>query len=394
MDDAVAGLLPARGAEAAERGWWARPWLRLRERWQDWRNRRIADPAFQQRAAAFPLTRPIVRREAAALFDLMAGFVYSQVLLSCVRLKLFDRLAAGPLPVARLAEATGLDDEPLRRLLAAAVALKLLDWRQGDRIALGRLGAPLPGNPGLAAMVEHHATLYADLADPVALLRREKHAAMAAYWPYADHGPAVQALDPERVATYSALMTASQPMVTTEVLAVYDLRQHRVLLDIGGGEGAFLVAAARAAPALSLMLFDLPPVAARAQARLQAAGLSARATAHGGDFFDGELPTGADVVTMIRVAFDHPDERVLKLLRNVRRALPPGGTLLLAEPMAGEKGAEAMGDAYFGLYLLAMGRGRPRTAAELSALLRAAGFTQVKRVPTRVPLQTGLLVAR
>lgn len=402
MDDAVTGLLPARGAGAGAQGWWARPWLRLRERWADWRNRRIADPDFQQRAAAFPLTRPIVRREAAALFDLMAGFVYSQVLLSCVRLRLFDRLAGGPLPVARLAEATGLDDEPLRRLLAAAVALKLLDWRQGDRVALGRLGAPLPGNPGLAAMVEHHATLYADLADPLALLRREKPAAMAAYWPYAGghagddagHGPAVTALDPERAATYSALMTASQPMVTTEVLAAYDLRQHRVLLDIGGGEGAFLAAAARAAPGLSLMLFDLPPVAARAQARLQAAGLGARARAHGGDFFSGDLPAGADVVTMIRVAFDHPDERVLKLLRNVRRALPPGGTLLLAEPMAGEKGAEAMGDAYFGLYLLAMGRGRPRTAAELSALLRAAGFTQVRRVPTRVPLQTGLLVAR
>lgn len=375
-------------------GWWSRWRGRLREGWRDWRNRIVADPAFQERAAAFALTRPRVRREAAALFDLMAGFVYSQVLLACVRLKLFQQLAAGPLPVAQLATTTGLADEPLRRLLAAAVALELLDWRQGDRIALGRLGAPLPGNPGLLAMVEHHATLYADLSDPVALLRRESRPAMAAYWPYAEAGPALAALDPAHVATYSQLMTASQPMVTAEVLAAVDLRRHRVLLDVGGGEGAFLTAAAQVAPHLSLMLFDLPAVAERARERLQAAGLAARSQVHGGDFFDGELPAGADLISMIRVAFDHPDERVLKLLVNVRRALAPGGRLLLAEPMAGEKGAEAMGDAYFGFYLMAMGRGRPRSADELSAMLRTAGFSDVRRVRTRVPLQTGLLIAR
>jgi demethylspheroidene O-methyltransferase len=67
--------------------------------------------------------------------------------------------------------------------------------------------------------------------------------------------------------------------------------------------------------------------------------------------------------------------------------------LLLAEPMAGTPGAEAMGDAYFGFYLLAMGRGRARTAAQLSALLTQAGFSAIRAVPTRIPLQVRMLVA-
>ncbi|RVT50780.1 methyltransferase [Rubrivivax albus] len=392
---AIVDTLSASPTRRPDRGASASGWLQVwRERWRDWRNRMVADPAFQRRAAAFGPTRRFVRRDAAALFDLMAGFVYSQVLLSCVRLRLFERLADGPCPVPRLVQATGLDEDALRRLLAAAVAVQLLDWRQGDRVALGRLGAPLPAQPGLLAMVEHHATLYADLADPLALLRRDRPAAMAAYWPYADHGAATAQLAATDVAAYSELMTASQALVTQEVLAAYDLRAHRVLLDVGGGEGAFLVAAAQTAPQLSVRLFDLPAVAQRAQARFDAAGLQGRSRTHGGDFFNDPLPTGADVVSLVRVAFDHPDHRVLQLLRNVRRALPPGGCLLLAEPMAGERGAEAMGDAYFGLYLLAMGRGRPRTADELSALMREAGFTDVRRVRTRMPLQTGLLVAR
>ena len=380
-------------ASRSESTSWVRRW---RARWLDWRNRRVADPGFQARAAAFPLTRPLVRREAGELFDLMAGFVYSQVLLSCVRLKLFDRLADGPLSLSALSQATGLTPAMTDRLCAAAAALELLDARDGGAYALGRLGAPMVRNEALSSMIEHHATLYADLTDPVALLRGPGRSAMAGYWPYAavDTAEPVSALSPEKVAEYSQLMSASQPLVAREVLSAYDFGQHRCLLDVGGGEGRFLSAVARQAPALPLMLFDLPAVADRAQAQMAAAGLAGRTQVHGGDFFNDDLPRGADIVSLIRVAFDHPDERVLRLLQNVRRALPDNGTVLLAEPMAGVAGAEAMGDAYFGFYLLAMGHGRPRTAAQLSALLTAAGFEPARQLRLNLPLQTGLLVAR
>ena len=206
--------------------------------------------------------------------------------------------------------------------------------------------------------------------------------------------PSPAALSAERVAEYSALMSASQPMVTQEVIAAYRFSRHRVLLDVGAGEGSFVTAVAAQAPDLQLMLFDLPAVAERARAHLQQAGLGDRARTFGGDFFADELPRGADVVSLVRVCFDHPDERVLTLLKAVRRALPGDGTLLLAEPMSEVPGVEAMGDAYFGFYLLAMGRGRPRSAAHLSRLLMQAGFASVRPVATRMPLQTGLLVAR
>lgn len=376
---------PAPEPTAPAAGW--------RERWRDWRHRVVARPAFQRWAASFPLTRPIARRHAGELFDLVAGFVYSQVLLAAVRVRLFDLLAEGPLAEAELAERTGLGTEGTERLVAAAAALHLVERRQGARVALGRLGAPMVGNRALASMVEHHATLYADLRDPVALLRREARPAMAGYWPYAAHQGAAE-LGADRVAEYSALMSASQPLVAREVLDAYDFRRHRCLLDVGGGEGTFLHAVAQQAPALQLKLFDLPAVADRAHARFAAWALLDRGGVYGGDFFADPLPTGADIATLVRVCFDHPDERVLTLLRNVRRALPPEGTVLLAEPLAGVPGAEAMGDAYFGFYLLAMGRGRPRTAAQLTALLHAAGFDRVRPLATHLPLQAGVLVAR
>ncbi len=106
------------------------------------------------------------------------------------------------------------------------------------------------------------------------------------------------------------------------------------------------------------------------------------------------MPAGADIVSLVRVIYDHDDDPALAILRAARRALPAGGTLLLAEPMAGAAGAEPMGAAYFGMYLLAMGSGRSRSAAELTALLQAAGFERVRPRPTALPLQAGVLVAR
>jgi hypothetical protein len=51
-----------------------------------------------------------------------------------------------------------------------------------------------------------------------------------------------------------------------------------------------------------------------------------------------------------------------------------------------------MGDAYFGFYLLAMGSGRARTAAQLvGAAARGRLRRQVRELPTPLPLQVGVL---
>jgi demethylspheroidene O-methyltransferase len=372
----------------------AGPGVSWSDRLRGLRDRLIADPRFQRWAARFPLTRPVAHRQARALFDLCAGFVYSQVLLACVRLQLFDVLAEGPQPLATLSRRLSLSPDATARLLWAAASLRLAEHRGGDRFGLGMLGAALRGNPGVAAMIEHHALLYMDLEDPVTLLRAgSRNTALGRYWPYAE-ADRPGSLDEAQVAAYSALMSASQPLVAEEVLDACRFDRFGCLLDVGGGEGTFLLAVAKRAPRLRLMLFDLPAVAARARERFAAAGLAHRATAIGGDFHADPLPAGADAIVLVRVLFDHDDARVLALLRRTHAALPPDGTLLLAEPMSGTPGAERVSDAYFGFYLLAMGRGRTRTPEHLRQLLRTAGFRRVRTVPTRTPLHTRLIEAR
>ncbi len=358
------------------------------------RDRLLTSARFRSWAGRLPLTRSIARRRARALFDLCAGFVYAQVLTACVQLRLFDMLAEGPQSAPMLARRLSLTGDATARLLAAAVSLRLVSRRSKGRFGLGPLGAAMVGNPGIAAMVEHHRLLYADLQDPVALLRAARpETGLSRYWPYAgDARP--DALSSTQVAEYSALMAASQPLIAEEVLRAYPLGRHRCLLDVGGGDGSFLVAAASRSPRLRLILFDLPAVADRARDRLRQAGLAPRAEIAGGSFLDGELPRGADIISLVRVIHDHDDAAVLTLLRAARRALPPSGTLLIAEPMTDTPGAEPVGAAYFGFYLLAMGSGRPRTPDAIRQLLRTAGFGRVRLIVTQMPMLTRLIVAR
>ncbi len=365
--------------------------MSLRRRWTGWRNRRLSSPSFQAWASAFPLTRPKARTEAAALFDLVGGFVHAQILAACVELGLLEQLRDATPTTAQIAVTCNLPPDSARRLLRGAASLELVE-PLGDGWTLGPRGAALLGNPGVAAMIAHHRAFYADMADPVALLRRGGGGGeLADYWSYARAADA-RATTPDAVAPYSALMAASQPMVAAEVIAAAGLNRFRRLLDVGGGEGAFIEAVARGVPGLDLALFDLPAVATRARLRLDTANLNRVAT-FGGSFFGDSLPTGFDAISLVRILHDHDDTPALELLRSIRAALPPGGALLIAEPMAEDRPAR-VGDAYFGFYLLAMGSGRARSPAEIASMLRSAGFASSRQLPTRLPLVTSLIEAR
>lgn len=369
-------------------------WPALRIGWIARRNRVFANPRFQYWAARLPLVRWIARSRADAAFDLLAGFAYAQVLRAFVEGGLFDILKDGPLGAATVAGRMDLSENAALTLLRAGRPLKLSEEAAPDHWMLGEQGAVFASNPGVQAMVRHHRLLYADLADPIALLRadRREPTALSQFWTYAGalHGGAERG---EETAEYSELMAASQHFVADEVLASVSFSNVNRLLDVGGGHGAFLKAIGTAHPHLSLGLFDLPEVVATGRAVLADALGAARITPHPGNFFSDSIPEGYDMVSLIRILHDHDDAPAAALLANIHRSLTPGARLLIAEPMARIPGAEAMGEAFFGLYLWAMGSGRARSPAEIVAMCLAAGFSAARPVATAQPVNASIIIA-
>ncbi|MCK0167681.1 acetylserotonin O-methyltransferase [Jannaschia sp. S6380] len=357
-----------------------------------WRARLIANPRFQNWAARFPPTRGLVRRDGAALFDLVAGFCHSQVLAALVEFDVLAPMLDGDATIADLAQSRGVPAERMRVLLNAGAALGLLRRRRSDRFALTRKGAALLGVPGLCDMIRHHRALYRDLSDPVAFFRGETATEVAAFWPYvlgdraADDGAAVD--------RYSDLMARSLDLVARDTLDACDLSGVKRLLDVGGGTGLFLAAAGRRHPHLRLSLLDLPDVVTSGLAALEAPDLRDRVTVHPGSFRDDPLPKGCDAISLVRVLYDHSDETVRALLAAAYEALPPGGLLLISEPMSGGARPARAGDAYFAIYTVAMGTGRTRSADELAGLCRDVGFRAMRPQRAPRPYITSVLTCR
>ncbi len=350
----------------------------------NWRDKIYANQRFQYWAARFPLTRILVHRRAKALFSLSAGFVYSQLLFSFVKLRLGEFLSEAPRSIDEIADHCELPMDGTDRLVKGLVALRLLQGRQPGIFGLGDLGAAMAGNPGIGSIVAHHDRFYADLVDPISLLKERKETRVANFWPYALSGGELNSNSD--VKTYSEMMVSSQTFIAEHVLDAVSLKKQAHLLDVAGGEGAFVCSALRRNSHLQATVLDLPEVATLANRRFEREGLAGRATAVGANMFESDFPIGPDVISFIRVLHDHDDHRVKAILRSAHQALPEGGRLIIAEPMAETPGSEAIGDAYFGIYLWAMGSGRPRTIEELTEMICDAGFNKCEELKTSMPL--------
>lgn len=348
-----------------------------------WVRRLAGSRRFQTWAARMPGLSYFVRAEGRALFDVIQGFVQSQVLLALVELDLLSRLET-PRSAASLAPAAGMTEARMQVLLQAGAGLRLLRRHRDGRFSLSRRGAAFLAVPGLAAMVRHHAVLYRDLADPVAFLRGQTAPDLARFWPYVFGAAAAE--DPAAAATYSGLMADSQALVAEDTLRLVSLSRVGHLMDVGGGTGAFLRAVHAAHPGLRLTLFDLPAVLAGAR-------LPPGIAPHPGSFRDDPLPEGADAISLVRVLYDHSDATVAALLARVHAALPPGGRIIISEPMSGGAWPDPATDVYFAFYCMAMQTGRTRSATEIAALLGQAGFHDIRPIPGTRRFVTSVVTA-
>lgn len=353
---------------------------RLARWWAAKKTALYTNPSFQDLVSRLPLASRFSRKEGEAIFQLMTGFVDTQILLAFVRTGALAHLRHGPLTVMQLGQNIGLDSGKTRLLCRAGMALKLVDLDK-DTVRLARRGILVLGLPGIQELIDHHSILYDDLKDPVAFLTGQTENRLAAFWPYVFGQPAD--IPDQEVARYSDLMTKSQFMVARDTLAAVRVPKHIRWLDVGGGSGAFIGHLLDKYPTVRPAVFDVNGTQ-NDQGRHEFIP---------GSFFEDDLPGGFDVISLIRVLYDHSDGTVKNLLAKVYTALPEGGRLVISEPMLGSPAPNRFGDTYFAIYTMAMNTGKTRSPKEITDLLREIGFSNIKTYPSRRPFVTTIIEA-
>lgn len=131
------------------------------------------------------------------------------------------------------------------------------------------------------------------------------------------------------------------------------------------------------------MLYDQPQVVANAPTLLQQHGIDGRIRIESGSFFE-TVPAGGDLYVLKAIIHDWPDEQAVTILRNVRDAAGPAGTVLLVELVIPTHDREFLGKWTDLEMQLGLGA-RERTAADYRDLLDRAGFQRTQVVETASP---------
>jgi O-methyltransferase domain len=172
-------------------------------------------------------------------------------------------------------------------------------------------------------------------------------------------------------------------MENVAVARAYDFRGLRTLVDVGGAHGHLLATILGRHRHLRGILFDQPQVveAAARSSYFTARDLAARCEVQGGSFFDG-VPVGADAYMMKYIIHDWDDERCLRILRNCREAMAPGGRVLLVEHVVEPGNRPDFGKLLDINMLVVAPGGKERTRREFGTLLAGAGLRLRRIVPT------------
>jgi SAM-dependent methyltransferase len=305
------------------------------------------------------------------------GIIAAQAIHVATKLRIPDLLASGPKTIAELASDSGAHAPTLERLLRALSSLDMIartsDGRFCNTLLTEVLRADHPQSQREAALFLPAAFLWRPLGDLYESVRTGEPTFQSIF---GQRFFEYLATHPDDAAVFNAVMTQGIAWTTPALLAAYDFSRFDRLVDVGGGEGALLRDILSATPGLCGVLFDLPQVVSRA-AEILTADIATRCQIVGGDFFDS-VPEGADAYILKGVIHDWPDEDAARILRNTRRAIRPGGTLLLIEGIA-DSTVRHVG--LMELLMLVIG-GRERTEADFRSLLSVTGFALTRIIPT------------
>lgn len=303
---------------------------------------------------------------------LVRAYRESAALMAAVELGVFTKLARGADTEEALIAALGLVPPNGERIVVACIGLGLIE-RDGDRLRLA---------PDVERFLVEGDAAY---AGPWMLFTKPD---WNEWGRLADHlrrpGPPV--VDNKSVAemtveearryhraTYSIGLGAGR-LFARQV----DLSAARLMIDIGGGSGAYCIGACRANPELRAVVLDLPPVVEVARGFIAEHGLSDRIDAVACDFNKDAFPGGADVAVMASNLPMYGREQIAAVVAKAFGALKPGGSFhLVGEALNADRTGSADAAMWGLAQTLNASTGIAHSVTECVGYLNAAGFEAV-----------------
>ncbi|MET9226402.1 methyltransferase [Lentzea sp. NPDC003310] len=307
------------------------------------------------------------------------AYLKSAALRAVARLGVADHLGDGPRPARELAAAVGADADYLSRALRLLCTNGIFRQDADGAFALTPLGqglrtdSPYSARWGVVMSTMH--THWSSAFELEQCLRTGTPSFPALFGkPFFDY------VAGDARAEFHGGMGSFSGAARRLALDAYDFPATGTVVDVGGGAGGFLRDVLHAHPGLRGVLFDQEHVLPGEVPPGIAPG---RWTEVAGDFFD-EVPPG-DLHVLSYVLHDWNDDECVRILRNCRAAMRPGGKIAVVDAVV-RPGDEPDDAKLLDLVMMMLVSGRERTREEFARVFARAGLRLGRVVPSAGPL--------
>ena len=308
----------------------------------------------------------------------MYGFMMSHVLFIGDELGIFDEIIQGKVSsIEKLAQSVEVHPQALERLVLAALAMGLIEQKDGAYEIPQHLRPFLQKNSSeycgeaFSHFREVSTSTFLSLKEG---LRENKPQWQQIFSNTQDYSPFTELYkDSQRLENFLSSMWGMGYAPAKELVGKYSLDRYSTLVDVGGGSGSFAIAALETYPSLKAIVFDLPAVAEYLANKAIEHGASARLQFVAGDFFQNELPKG-DVYVLGYILSDWNRKDGSKLLNKIYNQLPKGGLLLVLEKLFNENKNGPIETAMMNLAMLLETWGQHYSGSEYIQWLQEIGF--------------------
>jgi hypothetical protein len=335
--------------------------------------------------------QPARTEAAATIMRFMNGAWIARIVHTAAEIAVADHLDDQPRDAQWVAAASGTHAPSLARLLRALAALGIVQETDQLQYTLTSLGAALrsdaPGSMrGWARMILSEM----DERPWQALTHAVRTGDYAFHHAFGIDAWSYRAAHPDNSRLFDEAMRSMTESVNAAVATSYPFKEFGWIVDVGGGNGALLLAILAKNPETRGTVFELPHVALHARERIAASDVSARCDVMEGDAMTS-VPSGADAYVVKGVIHGRSDDETVTILRNCRAAMPPHGKLLLVERLMPERVDPEDARAHVNLLvdinmMLMAPAGRERREAEHRRLIARAGLQVSGVLQTSSPM--------
>ena len=304
------------------------------------------------------------------LQNIAQSYGQSAALMAAVELGVFTAIANGAGTYDAVARAVGIQPTSAERLLVMLCAAGLVEKKDGRHVNAPDVERYLvEGKPGYMGpwitFTKPQWNEWGRLADH---LRVQDLKVMGSIETFT-------VADARRyhAATFSIGLGAGRRFVRQ-----VDLSGRRRIMDIGGGSGAYCIAAAKEHPSIRGVVLDLPVVCEVARDFIAENGLSDRVEARPCNFTVDPFPADCDVAIMASNLPMYGRAMIASVIAKAHDALLPGGQMHLIGEMTNDDRTGPWGPAYWGLgQAISDSQGLAHSESDVIGYFEAAGFRDV-----------------